>query len=105
MNKDLLIKKVMESNIAELLPEKIALLSGLDQERGLPMVIQYGQERLELNRREKTLKLGLDLHYRQVTVAMQEEGGLVRPVGKMDYRSFLPWIEKKLGQGWRIYSC
>ena len=105
MNKDLLIKKVMESNIAELLPEKIALLSGLDQERGLPMVIQYGQERLELNRREKTLKLGLDLPYRQVTVARQEEGGLVRPVGKMDYRSFLPWIEKKLGQGWRIYSC
>ena len=43
----------------------------------------------------KILKLGLDLHYRQVTVAMQEDGRLVVAVGKMAYRDFLKWIKKK----------
>ena len=106
MNKELLITKVTESSkIAEQLPEKIALLDGLDQQRGLKTVIRYGQERLEVDLREKILKLGLDLHYRQVTVAMQEDGGLVRSVGKMEHPAFLSWIKKKLAGGWQIYSC
>src|SRR5258707_14785820 len=42
---------------------------------------------------------------RQVTVAMQEDGWLVRPVGKMGYREFLKWIKKKLAQGRQICSC
>jgi hypothetical protein len=32
----------------------------------------------------------------QVTVAMQEDGRLVRPAGKMAYPDFLKWIKKKL---------
>jgi hypothetical protein len=34
--------------------------------------IKFGQQLIELDLREKILKLGLDLHYRQVTVGMQE---------------------------------
>jgi transposase len=53
----------------------------------------------------RVLKLGLDLHYRQVTVAMQEDGGRIKAAGKMSYEAFLNWIQKKLAEGWQIYSC
>jgi transposase len=53
----------------------------------------------------RVLKLGLDVHYRQVTVAMQEDGGRIKAVGKMRHGYFLSWVEKKLKEGWRIYSC
>jgi transposase len=51
------------------------------------------------------LKLGLDMHYHQVTVAMQEEGGAIRGVGKMGHEAFQNWVEKKLAKGWVISSC
>jgi len=31
---------------------------------------------------DRVLRLGLDVHYRQVTVAMQVDGGLIKSVGK-----------------------
>jgi urease beta subunit len=31
---------------------------------------------------KRMLKLGLDLHYRQVTVALQEDGGRIKVAGK-----------------------
>src|SRR6516165_7469905 len=106
MNKDLLIKRMTESSaLDESIRGQVAQLSPLDQERVIKTVIKYGKERIELDGSVKILKLGLDLHYRQVTVAMQEDGWLVRPVGKMAYPDFLKWIKKKLGQGWQIYSC
>jgi hypothetical protein len=40
------------------------------------------------------LKLGLDMHYRQVTVAMQEEYGPIKAVGRMGHDHFGVWIEK-----------
>jgi transposase len=51
------------------------------------------------------LKLGLDLHYRQVTVAMQENGGRIKGVGKMGREGFLSWVEGKQKEGWKLYSC
>ena len=51
------------------------------------------------------LKLGLDMHYRQVTVAMQEEYGPIKAVGRMGHDHFGAWIERKLKEGWEIYSC
>jgi transposase len=51
------------------------------------------------------LKLGLDVHYRQVTVAMQEDGGRIKAVGKMGHEAFGNWIAKKLAEAWQIYSC
>lgn len=106
MNKDLLIKRMTESSeLDESVRAQVAQISRLDQERVIKTVIQYGKERIELDRSVKILKLGLDLHYRQVTVAMQEDGRLVMAVGKMAYRDFLKWIKKKLAQGWQIYSC
>jgi transposase len=106
MNKDLLIERMTESSaLDESVGAQIAQIGRLDQQRVIKTVIKYGNERIELNLSEKLLKLGLDLHYRQVTVAMQEDGRLVMAVGKMAYRDFLKWIRKKLAQGWQIYSC
>jgi hypothetical protein len=45
------------------------------------------------------------MHYRQVTVAMQEEHGLIKAVGKMSHDRFGLWVEKKRKEGWEIYSC
>src|SRR5258707_7243290 len=66
---------------------QVALRSRLDQPRVTK--VKYGQEIIELDLREKILKLGLDLHYRQVTVGMTEDRRLVRAVGKMGSREFL----------------
>src|SRR6202050_3056428 len=53
----------------------------------------------------RVLSLGLDVHYRQVTVAMQEDGGRIKAAGKMGYVDFLNWVGKKLAEGWEIHSC
>jgi hypothetical protein len=49
--------------------------------------------------------LGLDVHYRQVTVAMQEDGGRIKAAGKMSHEVFLNWVQKKSEEGWQIFSC
>ena len=54
---------------------------------------------------KQILKLGLDVHYRQVTVAMQEDGGPIKAAGKMSHEVFANWVVKKLQEGWEIYSC
>jgi transposase len=51
------------------------------------------------------LKLGLDMHYRQVTVAMQEEQGAIKAIGRMGHEAFSHWVEKKRQEGWEIHSC
>jgi transposase len=53
----------------------------------------------------RVLKLGLDVHYRQVTVAMQEEAGAIKAVGRMGHEGFGNWVERKSKAGWDIYSC
>ena len=53
----------------------------------------------------RDLKLGLDVHYRQVTVAMQEDGGRIKAAGKMSHGAFSEWIRTKLEKGWQLYSC
>ena len=53
----------------------------------------------------RVLLLGLDVHYRQVTVAMQEDGGRIKAAGKMGHGVFQGWVEKKCQEGWQIYSC
>src|ERR1700756_1087267 len=53
----------------------------------------------------RVLKLGLDMHYRQVTVAMQEEAGPIKAVGRMGHDGFENWVERKREAGWEIYSC
>jgi hypothetical protein len=53
----------------------------------------------------RVLRLGLDVHYRQVTVAQQEDGGRIKSVGKMSHQAFAHWVDKKLAQGWQIESC
>src|ERR1700741_2766312 len=58
-----------------------------------------------VNHVNRVLNLGLDVHYRQVTVAMQEDGGRIKSAGKMGHLDFLNWVQKKLQEGWQIYSC
>src|ERR1700756_5344214 len=58
-----------------------------------------------VNGEKRVLKLGLDMHYRQVTVAMQEDGGRVKAAGKKGHADFLNWVDKKLEESWEIYSC
>ena len=53
----------------------------------------------------RVLNLGLYMHYRQVTVAMQENGGRIKAAGKMSHVVFLNWVQKRLAEGWQIYSC
>ena len=53
----------------------------------------------------RVLNLGLDVHYRQVTVAMQEDGGRIKAAGKMGHGVFSTWVDKKFQEGWQIYSC
>jgi transposase len=58
-----------------------------------------------VNHVNRVLNLGLDVHYRQVTVAMQEDGGRIKSAGKMGHPEFLNWVGKKLAEGWEINSC
>jgi hypothetical protein len=58
-----------------------------------------------VNNVHRVLNLGLDVHYWQVTVAMQEDGGRIKSAGKMGHPEFLNWVGKKLEEGWEIYSC
>src|SRR6202035_6047320 len=51
------------------------------------------------------LNLGLDDHYRQVTVAMQEDGGRIKSAGKMTHVAFLNWVRQKLAEAWEVNSC
>ena len=53
----------------------------------------------------RRLLLGLDMHGRQVTVAMQEDGGLIRAVGRMGHGPCLVWVERKVLEGWEVHSC
>jgi hypothetical protein len=59
-----------------------------------------GEEATQDNALVRVLKLGLDLHYRQVTVGMQEDGGRIKAAGKMSYGVFRNWVQKKLEEGW-----
>ena len=58
-----------------------------------------------VNELKRVLNLGLDVHYRQVTVAMQEDGGRIKAAEKMSYVDFRNWVGKKLEEGWEINSC
>ena len=53
----------------------------------------------------RRLLLGLDMHGRQVTVAMQEDGGLIRAAGRMGHGQCLVWVERKMLEGWEVHSC
>src|ERR1700758_4493207 len=63
------------------------------------------EESTQVKAAARILKLGLDLHYRQVTAGMQEDGGRITPMGKMCYERFISGVEKKLAEGWEIHSC
>jgi hypothetical protein len=57
---------------------------------------ETGDEATQDKAQVRALKLGLDVHYRQVTVAMQEDGGRIKAAGKMSHEAFLDWVRTKL---------
>ena len=63
------------------------------------------EESTQVKAAARILKLGLDLHCRQVTAGMQEDGGRIKAAGKMSHEAFLDWVGTKLEEGWRIDSC
>ena len=58
-----------------------------------------GEEATQEDTVARVLNLGLDVHYRQVTVAMQEDGGRIKAAGKMSHGAFLNWVRAKLAEG------
>lgn len=66
---------------------------------------EQDQSRAGRSANKTRVKLGLDMHYRQVTVAMQEEDGAIKALGKMSHDGFSNWVEKKLQAGFELYSC
>ena len=53
----------------------------------------------------RTLKLALDVHLLQHVVAMQYDGEFPKPPQRFHPKDLLKWVEKQIGQGWRIVSC
>ena len=69
------------------------------------VVSSDGERRASVEQGTKgLLKLGLDVHYRQVTVAMQEEDGALKAVGRMSHDGFWNWVQRKIKEGWAICS-
>jgi hypothetical protein len=56
---------------------------------------RIGDESIEEKAAARILNLGLDLHYRQVTAGMQEDGGRIKPQGKMCYERFAHWVAEE----------
>src|ERR1035437_7690923 len=53
----------------------------------------------------RTLKLALDVHLLQHVVAMQYDGSGPKPPQRFTPKDFLVWVQKQIGQGWRMVSC
>ena len=49
----------------------------------------------------RTLKVALDVHLTQYTVAMQYDGSTPKPTQRFTPKNFLAWVEKQIAQGWR----
>src|ERR1700745_840508 len=86
----------------EAIEQRGALVSKLGQWGKVKAKVKYGYESIEVDFGKQMLKLGLDLHYRQVTVGMQEDGGLVRPGGEVGFWRVFCWLLKKVEQRGQI---
>jgi transposase len=53
----------------------------------------------------RTLKVALDVHLTQYTVAMQYDGSTPKPTQRFSPKNFLIWVEKQIAQGWRVITC
>jgi transposase len=53
----------------------------------------------------RTLKVALDVHLLQYTVAMQYDGSTPKPPQRFTPKNFLAWVEKQIAQGWRVITC
>jgi len=53
----------------------------------------------------RTLKVALDVHLAQYTVAMQYDGSTPKPTQRFSPKNFLAWVEKQMAQGWRVITC
>src|SRR5580698_744969 len=52
----------------------------------------------------RTLKVALDVHLAQYTVAMPYDGRTPKPTQRFTPKNFLAWVEKQMAQGWRVIT-
>lgn len=52
-----------------------------------------------------TIKLGLDVHAKQITVCRQLEGLEPQPAQKMNWDKAVKWIQKQVETGAKVHSC
>lgn len=51
------------------------------------------------------LKIALDVHLAWHIIALQEEGGSLKPPQRFRPSDFLKWVEQKLAAGYRLVTC
>src|SRR5260221_233367 len=61
--------------------------------------------RIKRNRKAEVIKLGLDLHARQVTECRQLDGSTPKPAQKWDPWKLLNQVEEWVQGGSKVYSC
>src|ERR1700732_1109734 len=59
----------------------------------------------EAKAKPKVIKLGLDLHVRQVTECRQLDGSTPKPAQQWDPRKLLDKVEEWVKAGSKVYSC
>jgi len=53
----------------------------------------------------EVIKLGLDVHRRQITVCVQEDGATPKPPRQMSATALVAWVGGLVAQGSRVISC
>lgn len=53
----------------------------------------------------EVIKLGLDVHRRQITVCMQEDGGTPKPPRQMSAAALIGWVRGLVARGSQVVSC
>lgn len=57
------------------------------------------------NAKPEVIKLGLDVHRRQITVCVQEDGSTPKPPRQMSAAALVGWVRGLVAQGNRVISC
>jgi transposase len=57
------------------------------------------------SKEECRVKLGLDVHAKQITICRQEGGCLPQPAQKMSWEKTLEWIGEQVASDAKVYSC
>ncbi len=54
---------------------------------------------------KQVIKLGLDVHAKQITVCRQIDGSLPQPAQRLSWEALIEWVEKQVASGAEVWSC